>query len=494
MNTLFESISKNTLIDGVQLISEKIFINRPIYENIFEEVVNAEAINIINGLETFIYLHKRKDVSYECYEIFEGVTGTMIGYAPVGIKGKCEAKEEAIKKATELLYRLENEGILVSTLKKISSTLTGVSPRYEGSFNEKVIQPSQLNIGDNIRLVKLRGGLNIYTATVVDINPFGETNSTYTNYKINYNENYNSYLHIPKEGFTHRLQEPQFIEIIRNHANEFNTTCNKDYDAPNEKTINKNEVEKIIDPSNSNNFIKGNNELECILKKYLKDSGITECKYNKFINDLCNNSNSIKEKPVPEALIEIDILLKDKGYIRASYLMVTGVNYHIVYYKQLDDYKKLFRLQINNIITESGTKIKYRIGIMAPNRSEDDVEKGELSNLVSTVNQISAIVDKSSDKSTEFKKSELIESNSSDEKNLLSIDNKKSTEKSSVTINKINSDNSKQTLSNIEDIAKKSKKEAITLYAITSESIEKLNNKTKKKTNIVEGQMTLFSM
>lgn len=166
-NSIFDILgSDKPIIEGVELVDKQAFYEFDFQH--FNEVTKGENIYLKDGLDTYIIYVKYKDVSYDYYAVIEGITGTKLSHCPVSYKEtKKEAKKRAISKARETIKVLEEKGVLEETIHRIACNITGLSPRYKGKLPDFTFEPHQLEVGDQISDIRIRGGISYNVCTVI---------------------------------------------------------------------------------------------------------------------------------------------------------------------------------------------------------------------------------------------------------------------------------------------------------------------------------------
>lgn len=342
--TFVKNEMENTLIEGVKKVSDKVYRFVAIYDRVWVEVEKYEPIQIIDGLETYISLIKKDGMEY--WEAFEGVTGAVVGYSFVGMDGKAVAKEKTIKKATEQLKMLQNDGVLVNVLTKIAAHITnGISPRYEGKLidiNNRSEELKKLNIGDSIALINLRGGLSYYTAKVESYKNVDYGDKLGIEYIFISNNNgyhFHKVLGIDKlnQSFYY---EPEFVEL-------------------HEKAVIENSEEEVV-ISNIDVPAPVNNERvwQEDLRKHLVFADKTDF-YNIFEENMIQAADLLTDTEIPEDIIEYNKLLTLNGYLLTEARTIENKVSAFYYSLLLPSIKRIIRVKLSN----KNDKLYYQFSI-----------------------------------------------------------------------------------------------------------------------------------
>lgn len=178
-------ISRNRLIDGVELTCNDAYYYDATYEFRQVKAKDVEVVELIDGLETFIRFSEDINASYPYYEIFEGVTGSVIDIGLV-ITSKEEAKAKAIKLAKDKVERLDEQNLLVSTFKKLATSIYGISPRYKGFIEVNINRPKSLSEGDKVRITTGGDFLSVIEGVITKVDDIERLNKNYKYYTLTY--------------------------------------------------------------------------------------------------------------------------------------------------------------------------------------------------------------------------------------------------------------------------------------------------------------------
>lgn len=394
MENLLSLVSDNTLIEGVKKVSDKVYKFKAIYDRAYIEVKKYEVVNIISGLETVVCY--TKEDQYDYFEVIETTTGTVVSYQPLQNRDMEEAKKIAIEKAEKLLNELAEQWKLVDVLTKVSAHITkGISPSYEGIIEDKNDRSNELKnmgIGDRLLFINLRGGLHYYTAVIDSMKTVTRCNKEVIEYKLITDKTghyfYKVFDDMGKNSAFY--YEPEFVEMLEKASSISNLQIETENTGDEEVVTTKNveaPVNKdVISPVEET-------ELSKTMKEHLTPANVSDKKYQEYVDIVSSKSLINKDKEVPSSILEIDKKLEDGGFIRTYNDMLNSSNYHIVYFKHLDNLKKYFRLQVNNIITEGEERHLYRLGIAAAKfQTEYLVSRGDISQLESVLAELSIIL------------------------------------------------------------------------------------------------------
>lgn len=373
MNTLLEMLNKNTLIEGVKVANDKVFVYDPLNTKGYKEIKKFQAITIIEGLETFIYINRYTDTDYSAVEIVEGVTGAYLNHSPIGVSSKEEARQKCIEEVTKKLTTLQEKGILVKVFSQIASHF-GISPRYGGNVEVSVTTPSELKVGDRIRKVNLRGGVGVYDGEITAING----NEYYKSYKFTVDDSFSTYFDLARmDRNASGYYEPEFIEILGEEAK-----TNVEEVAP----VVEIKAETTEIPSELGFVTSVITEKE-VLENTLTDRTIEEVKKpviacvsdvspRQFENWITNTKTSALKnlsKEIPAEAKEADVILKENGFILSCNDRLDNKRIHMVYFKPLESIKRFYRVAIDNLATDNSIETKFQIRLVGPYFKHDEL-------------------------------------------------------------------------------------------------------------------------
>ena len=128
----------------------------------------VEQTELVNGLRTFVGFHVLQGVGYKYASVYEAVTGVALYYNTDGRNKReliLKAHQEAYKQTKELDKKYGIERVLKAT----HSITNGISPQFSGNRKRIQCEPTDLEKGEEIIKIEIRGGLKLYEGVVTDI-------------------------------------------------------------------------------------------------------------------------------------------------------------------------------------------------------------------------------------------------------------------------------------------------------------------------------------
>jgi hypothetical protein len=370
MNTMLEILNKNTLIEGVKVVSEKVFVYDPLGTKGYKALKKFQPIEIIEGLETFIYTNKYSDADYSAVEIVEGVTGAYLYHSPVGVDTLEEARNKCIKEVTKRLTSLQEKGILAKVFSQIASHF-GISPRYEGMVEASISIPTELKIGDKLRKVNLRGGVGIYEGEITGISG----NEFYKSYKFTVGDGFSTYFDLSRmDKSTKGYYEPEFIEIISEEVKTENIGISIEIE---------NDLKECLTLV-TDTLVAAEDEIEdkitVVEVEETKEivntsvSNVSQRQFDKWLSDAKDSALKNSSKEIPAEAKETDELLKANGFMLSYNDRLDNKRIHMVYFKPLESVKKIYRVSIDNLVTDKTIETKFQLRLIAPYFKHDELK------------------------------------------------------------------------------------------------------------------------
>lgn len=316
---------ENTLIKGVKKVSDKVFRYAAINSREWIEVKKYDPISIIKGIETYVALINEDGNNY--WEVFEGVTGVVIGRS---FSGEKEKREEAVKKATKLLNSLQEKGILVDVLTKVATHITnGLSPRYKGDIigkNDHFGELRKLNVGDKVSIINLRGGLHYKTALVDSYKNVTRGMKEVKEYKlIADNTGYTFYKVIDSDYCSSFYSEPEFVELYEEVIMD----------------IKANKIENNIDPTS----LKDKKAWQDDLRAHLVLADKADY-YSTYTSEVLQESKRLNNIEISADAAEYNNLLLSNGYILTEAKTIENRVNYLYYVLLLPSIKRVLRLKL----------------------------------------------------------------------------------------------------------------------------------------------------
>jgi len=235
------TVKEQTLFEGVEVVNpNKYYKYDYVGSSVFLSVENAKPVFIKEGIE--IFYEYVSDMG-QCCHVYEAVTGISLSYV-VHTESKVNTIKKAIEKATELLNNLEEEGILKDIFTKALQVTQGYSPRYKGPIVKLMKEHEDLQEGDTVLMINVRGALSQYSATVLE-----RKDTSYLEYRLEHKNGFTFYRR-PNANYSYR---DSFMFLVERNS----ATSDTDEQALEITLFDDNELDKCI-----NDLIAAKNDLE----------------------------------------------------------------------------------------------------------------------------------------------------------------------------------------------------------------------------------------